>query len=159
MRTAVPLAFLALMYAAAPLAAQAPDNRPVVMAAIERGNDEYIAAFARADAQAFARVYDPDGARFSPNGAMVRGRDAIAADFTDFVKRVGPVTVTIKTDDLWVVDNTAYETGRWTYTYTPPGVPTRTIGGRYVTVWKKQPDGGWRISADMGVPEPKTAED
>ena len=152
MRTAVPLALLAFMCAAAPLTAQAPDNRSAVMAAIERGNAEYIAAFAQPDAQAFARVYDPQGARFESDGRMIRGRDAIAADFTDFVNRVGPVTVTIKTDDLWVVDSTAYETGRWTYTYTPPGVPTRTIGGRYVTVWKKQPDGGWRITADMGVP-------
>lgn len=149
-RAAIAAVFALL--AAAPLAAQAADARADAMRGIEQGNAEYIAAFARPDAQAFARIYAPDGARFSPNGAMVRGRDAIAADFTDFVNRVGPVTVTIKTDDLWVMDDTAYETGRWTYTYTPQGVPRRTIGGRYVTVWKKQPDGGWRIYADMGVP-------
>ena len=27
-----------------------------------------------------------------------------------------------------------------------------SFGGRYVTTWKRQSDGGWKIFADMGVP-------
>lgn len=152
MRVSALFGLMVLSSVAGPLAAQDNDLRSQVMHAIEQGNAEYIAAFAKPDAQAFARVYDPNGARFEPGGKMIRGRDAIAADFTQFVNRVGPVIVTIHTDDLWVMDDLAHETGRWTYTYSPEGVPTRTIGGRYVTVWRKQPDGGWRIYADMGVP-------
>ena len=57
----------------------------------------------------------------------------------------------IDTEDLWVVDDLAYETGKYTYTYRLVGKEENHIGGHYVTVWKKQSDGGWRIAADMGV--------
>ena len=121
-------------------------------AAIEEGNALYIAAMAQADARAFVQVYDPRGARFSPNGVVTRGRDAIEADVREYLERVGPVRVTIETVDLWLHDGLAYETGKWTYTYTPPGGEQRTIGGRFVTVWRQQTGGEWKIYADMGVP-------
>ena len=133
------------------LQAQTPD-RAQVRAAIDARNAEYIRAYAQADARALAAVYDDRGARLSRNGQMARGRDAIAEDVGRFVNRVGPVAVTIETADLWVVDDLAYETGEWSYTYAESGEAQRTIGGRYVTVWRRQADGGWRMWTDMGVP-------
>ena len=65
---------------------------------------------------------------------------------------VGPVQVTIETVDLWVVEDLAYETGKWSYTFTSPDAERRTIGGRYVTVWKRQAEGSWKILGDLGVP-------
>jgi ketosteroid isomerase-like protein len=50
------------------------------------------------------------------------------------------------------MDENAYETGLWSYTFQPSGKAEQHIGGHYVTVWRKQPDGGWKIWADMGVP-------
>ena len=34
------------------------------------------------------------------------------------------------------------------------GKAEQTIGGRYVTTWKRQADGGWKIKSDVGVPGP-----
>ncbi|MGH7674861.1 MAG: YybH family protein, partial [Gemmatimonadales bacterium] len=119
---------------------------------IDRGNAEYIRALAAADSLAVAAVYDARGARLGPNGTMVRGRAAIAADVGAMIRRVGPVKAVLATADLWVIDDVAYETGRWSYTFTPPSGTEQTIGGRYVTVWRKQRDGGWKIAADIGVP-------
>ena len=115
------------------LQAQPPD-RAQVRAAIDARNAEYISAYAQADARALAAVYDD--------------REEVGR----FLNRVGPVAVTIETADLWVVDDLAYETGEWSYTYAESGEAQRTIGGRYVTVWRRQADGGWRMWADMGVP-------
>lgn len=137
--------------AASSLLAQGSDQA-AVRAAIDSGNAEYIAAYAAADAKALARVYDPDGARLSDNGTMARGREAIAASVGRFLGRVGPVRVRLETVDHWVVKDQAYETGIWSYTYASRGESERTVGGRYVTVWRQQPDGGWRILADLGVP-------
>ncbi len=131
------------------LHAQTPKE---VRGAIDGGNAQYIAAFANADARALAGVYDRNGARLSPNGAVTRGQEAIAREVAAFLDRAGPVTVTIETVDLWVVDDVAYETGLWSYTFTPQGEEERTVGGRYVTIWKQQASGGWKILADMGVP-------
>jgi ketosteroid isomerase-like protein len=69
------------------------------------------------------------------------------------LERMGPITVTIEIVDVWLVDDRAYETGKWSYTFTPPEKEEeRTVGGRYVTVWLRQPEGGWKIVADMSVP-------
>jgi uncharacterized protein (TIGR02246 family) len=116
------------------------------------GTPPYIAAFRQADADALAQVYDPAGARLNDGGKVVRGRQAIAADVRDFLDRVGSVRVSLETAQVWLVDDTAYETGVWSYTLHRKGEAEQRIGGRYVTLWKRQADGGWRIWADMGVP-------
>jgi uncharacterized protein (TIGR02246 family) len=145
---------LLLLTVAAPLAAQTGQPADVALArrGIQAGNAAYIAAFKRADANALAQVYDPEGARLNEGGVVVRGRTAIADDVGKFVGKVGPVRVTLETKDLWLVGDTAYETGLWSYTFQPKGQAEQRIGGHYVTLWKRQPDGGWKIWADMGVP-------
>ena len=147
----IPLLLLAM---AAPLAAQIspPPDVAAARRGIEAGNAAYIAAFKRANAKALAQVYDPHGARLSEGGVVARGRAAIADDVGKFVSQVGPVRVTLETKDLWLVGDTAYETGLWSYAFQPQGKAEQRIGGHYVTLWKRQPDGGWKIWADMGVP-------
>ena len=68
------------------------------------------------------------------------------------VRRENGLTVELKTLEIWQVGTTAYETGIWSYAFTPPGKTPQKIGGKYVTVWAQQPDGGWRIQGDIGVP-------
>jgi uncharacterized protein (TIGR02246 family) len=144
-----------LMLVAAGLSWATPEEDAAlskVRAAVDKGNAQYIAAFANADAAALSAVYDADGTRLHENGALTRGRQAIAAEVRQFLERVGAVAVTIETLNLWVVDDRAYETGKWSYTFTPPEKEEVRLAGRYVTVWKKQADGGWKIVADMSVP-------
>jgi uncharacterized protein (TIGR02246 family) len=129
-----------------------PAELAAVRQAIDSGNTAYKAAFQHADAEALARVYDPQGARLNEGGAVVRGRAAIAGDVARFLAEAGPVRVGIETAEVWLVDDTAYETGVWSYAFRPKGKTEQRIGGRYVTLWKRQADGSWRISADMGVP-------
>jgi uncharacterized protein (TIGR02246 family) len=119
---------------------------------IEAGNVAYIAAFKQGDAKALSQVYDPQGSRLNDSGVVVRGRKAITADVGKFIDQVGPVRVTLDSKEFWLIDDKAYETGIWAYNFTPKGKSEQHIGGHYVTVWKQQPDGGWKIWADMGVP-------
>lgn len=133
--------------------AQSSVTDPAIRKAIDAGNARYIDAFAKSDAGALAALYDESGSRFSPKGIVVRGRPAIAESVAGFMKSVtGPIKVAIETEDLWVVDDLAYETGKYTYTFTPPGKSETQTGGHYVTIWKHQADGSWKIMADMGVP-------
>jgi uncharacterized protein (TIGR02246 family) len=143
-----------LLCLSGPVTAQASRSadRASVQRAIDAGNAAYIAAFKQADAKALSQVYDPQGSRLNEGGIAVRGREAIVKDVGDFVSQVGPVRVTLESKEFWLIDNNAYETGIWSYTFQPKGKAEQHIGGHYVTVWKKQPDGGWKIWADMGVP-------
>jgi uncharacterized protein (TIGR02246 family) len=143
-----------LLAAARPLAGQSAPAADLAgtRRAIDAGNAQYRAAFLAMDARALSEIYDARGARLGEGGEVVRGRPAIAADVAAFVSRVGPVRVTIETAEVWLVDDTAYETGAWSYTFHPKGKDEQRIGGRYVTLWRRQADGGWKIWADMGVP-------
>jgi uncharacterized protein (TIGR02246 family) len=129
-----------------------PPNVAQARHAIDAGNAAYIAAFKHADARALSQVYDPKGARLNEGGQVVQGREAIADDVGKFVAKVGPVRVTLESKEVWLVEDTAYETGLWSYTFQPKGQAEQHIGGHYVTVWRRQPDAGWKILADMGVP-------
>ena len=143
-----------LLCLSAPAVAQTSQSaeKASVQRAIDAGNAAYIAAFKQADAKALSQVYDAQGSRLNEGGVVVRGRAAIVKDVGDFVSQVGPVRVTLESKELWLIDNHAYETGIWSYGFQPQGKAEQHIGGHYVTVWKKQPDGGWKIWADMGVP-------
>ncbi len=143
---------LLVLLAVTQLPAQSEADIDRVRAAVDSGNAAYIAAYANQDAAALSLVYDPNGARLNSRGRMDRGRAAISASVGAFLERVGPVRVELGTVELWVVGSQAYETGIWSYSYRPADQAERTIGGRYVTIWRRQDDGGWRILADMGVP-------
>lgn len=152
MRSAVVLLFGLCI--APRIAAQSPGAGDLAAArsGIDAGNAQYRAAFLAADADALSRVYDSAGTRLGEDGRVVRGRAAIADDVRTFLAKAGPVRVEIGTAQVWLVDEVAYETGTWAYTFQPKGRSERRIGGRYVTLWRRQPDGGWKIWADMGVP-------
>ncbi|MDX1740500.1 MAG: SgcJ/EcaC family oxidoreductase [Rhodothermales bacterium] len=124
----------------------------IVRGAIDASNDAYMEAMSIPDARAVAELYAEDGYRLVGGGEVIRGRRAILGQMGEFFTRVGPIETVIDTEDVWVVDSLAYETGVWTYTFTPPGDARRTIGGRYVTIWSQHPDGEWRIRMDMVVP-------
>jgi uncharacterized protein (TIGR02246 family) len=149
------LALILSLAVTAPAAAQtatAGTEVAAVRRAIDAGNAQYREAFLAMDAARLAEVYDPRGSRLNEGGQVVRGRAAITADVGAFVSRVGPVRVGLETAQVWLIDDMAYETGAWSYAYHPKGQQEQKIGGRYVTVWHRQPDGGWKIWADMGVP-------
>ena len=128
-----------------------------VQAAINRGNARYIAAFANRDPEAFASVYDISGARLGDdgNGSVTRGHEAIARHADKVMTSVnGTIAVTADTQRLYVVDDFAYEEGKYTLTFVRKGEEKeRHIAGQYVTVWKRQKDGDWKIYADMPVPD------
>jgi uncharacterized protein (TIGR02246 family) len=153
-RVRAPGVLIALLLWPGFLLAQNPEPGPLADArrGIDRGNADYIAAFAKADADGVAAVYDADGVRLLDDGKVLRGRGAIAGDVRGFLQAAGPVSVSLATTRVWLADNLAYETGDWSYTFTPKGKSQQRVGGRYVTTWVRQADGGWKIKSDLAVP-------
>ena len=50
--------------------------------------------------------------------------------------------------------DTAYETGTNRITSQAGDAPPVTRTGRYLTVWRRQPDGSWRIRVDAVMTDP-----
>lgn len=69
------------------------------------------------------------------------------------MQRLGPgVELTVKTTQVWLDGDMAYESGKSIYKYTQQGQP-KTFETLFVTIWKQQRDGRWKIIVDMPVPQ------
>lgn len=134
--------------------AAAPQSKALaeVRRQVDAGNAAAVRAWETGDAELFASAFAEDGREMRPDGTTVRGRRRIVELVRASMKRLGPgVVLTVETTGLWLDGDTAYETGRSVYRYTQDGQP-RTFETLFVTVWKRQRGGRWKIHADMPVP-------
>jgi uncharacterized protein (TIGR02246 family) len=143
--------------APAPAAAAAPAESKELAAvrrAIDQGNAQWSEGWLNGDAAKVAAVFAEDGVQLGGNGKVIKGRQAIAERQKGAMQGADPgVKVTVTTTTIWLDGDTAYETGKYKYEYTEKGKPG-VDEGQYVTVWKRQKDGSWKLSMDMGVPHP-----
>ena len=120
--------------------------------AIDEGNALAVRAWAKGDAELILSVFADDSFELRPDGSVVRGKGKILELMKASMKRLGPgVELTVKTTGVWLDGGTAYETGKSVYKYTADGQP-KTFETLYVTIWKKQRDGSWKLSGEMPVP-------
>jgi uncharacterized protein (TIGR02246 family) len=121
--------------------------------AIDNGNAQWVDAWDKADASLLAGLFAPDGVLLGRNGKVFKGPQQILERQKTAMESAGKgVKATVTTVDLWLDGDTAYETGKYSYKYQEKGQPV-TEEGRYVTIWKRQSDGSWKIIMDMGVPK------
>lgn len=82
-----------------------------------------------------------------------KGPAAIAAEFKD-TPPTASLTWTPKEADASASGDLGYTWGRWEYRdRTHDGKPV-DVKGTYVTIWKRQADGTWKVVLDGGNPDP-----
>jgi uncharacterized protein (TIGR02246 family) len=121
--------------------------------AIDKGNAEWIEAWEKGNPEMLAAIFTDDGIMLSQGGKVFKGRQQIFERQKEAMQSVTrPIKVSVITVKIWLDGDAAYETGRYKYEYTEKGKPT-TEEGRYVTMWKRQGDGSWKLTMDMAIPE------
>lgn len=128
-------------------------DRETVRRAIDLGNSEWIESFRAGDARRLANIFDASGVMLGKDGQYSRGRDEIRKAIFKTMNKFGPTETTITTDGLWVVEDVAYETGRYTYSFTSGDGPNTVLRGRYIAHWRRQTDDRWKIEMDLGLPD------
>ena len=124
-----------------------------VRKAIDKGNAQWIEAWDKADASLIAALFANDGVLLGRNGKFFKGPNQVLERMKPLLESAGKgVKATVTTVDLWLDGETAYETGTYSYKYQEAGKPVNEEG-RYVTIWKREGDGSWKIAVDMGVPK------
>ncbi|HEV8435450.1 MAG TPA: SgcJ/EcaC family oxidoreductase [Thermoanaerobaculia bacterium] len=115
---------------------------------IEHANDDWVPALRRRDAETIAAAYVDDGIFIAPDGTVTRGRAAIVAMYAARFPKMKEIhDGGIVQDGTAVIDDsTIYE---WGHAWLETGQPPVRSGGRYLTVWKRQTDGHWRITRNM----------
>ncbi len=140
------------------LAAQSLDTAAVLASArpeIDRANQEWVSGFVHRDAEQIAGAYADSGLFVAPDGKVTRGKGAIQQLYVSRLLDLKPVrNGGVVHDGMAVVSaDRVYEWGHaWLEIESggAGGAPTR-IGGGYLTVWQRQPDGHWRIVRNLAL--------
>ena len=142
-------AAVAMTYAAGAAAAEDPGVAEAVRAA-----DRALAKVACSDKhlEAFVASWEPSGSVMMANAPVATGTEAVRAAFAPFFALPGshcgwePKEVVVaRSGEL------AYSTGAYSNGYTDPQSRAVEDRGSYLTVWRKDARGQWRVAFDTAV--------
>lgn len=129
--------------------AGAPASDAAVRQAIDSAYARFSAALTKGDTATLANTYTADAVLMAPDVKAVTGHDAIAKTFAGMLASMHPTGLALHTQDVIVSGDYAIETGSSEMTLQGKGGKAVHDVGKYLTVWKKQPDGSYKIVRDI----------
>lgn len=129
----------------------------MVRSAIEEVTAQWQAGVENQDAAAVASLYSPDAIVLPPDSESIQGRQAIESLWNN-VFQSGLQSADLRTVDLEIVGNTAYEVGEGTLSFSSDGGTAMSVV-KYVVVWKKDEAGSWKLHRDIWNTKPSPAEE
>lgn len=134
--------------AAAPVLGQTPADSAAAAAGIAEAARAFSRALEQGDAAGMAAQYVEDATLVPPNGRLVTGREAILTFWTPRNPEFRTLEHSLTTDRLEVVGDVAIEIGTWRQRAQLRDEAPSEAAGRYLVVWRRQPDGSWRMQFD-----------
>jgi ketosteroid isomerase-like protein len=116
---------------------------------IRSAEPRFISAFNAGNADAVAAFYTDDAVLLVPNAPIARGNAAIRDAFR---AHGAGATLNFAPDRIVQSGDVAYEYGHYTM-----GMGSMNDQGNYVTVWRRQANGDWKIvedSVNSSMPAP-----
>jgi len=120
--------------------------------AIEAAVRQYVTASNRGDAEALARLYTEDAVLLPPEHEPVQGREAIG----EFWRQGTDEGLEVTTLTVEVDGDLGYLVGRY---HLPSTTEEPADSGKYVMCLKRQPDGSWKLTADIWNRSSEAGED
>jgi uncharacterized protein (TIGR02246 family) len=133
-----------------PKPAQPPDTRAADEAAIRAAVIDWSKAAQAKDVNKAVSFYADDAMQFDDKGPLVKGKDNIRTGWEQMLAMPGP-GLTFATTGVEVArsGDLAYEYGTYDFATKDKKGEITDEKGKYVTVWKKQADGSWKVAADI----------
>jgi ketosteroid isomerase-like protein len=144
-------AALAILTACTQAPPPPPDTREADAKAIRDAGTKQLADIKKKDVDAITSFWADDAHVFFPNMALLSGNAAIKDMIKGMVNDPG-FTLDFADTKVEVAKSSdiGYEEGTYTMTTTDPKTKKiLTEKGKFVTVFKKQPDGAWKAVADI----------
>ena len=139
-----------------------PDTHPAVLASEKTTADtlrqlegEFMKAAAEKGSAGYMSYYADDAVEV-PNGApLIQGKVNIAKTMGFLDDKNNRLTWTPVGADISASGDLGYTYG--TYEFTSKDKDGKTVAdhGKYTSIWKKQPDGSWKVVLDMGNSDAK----
>ncbi len=126
-----------------------PVDVAAVQQQIETANAAATRAFQERDTANATRNYAADAVIMMPNEPAWVGLEKVHAGLVGFLTQATLKDVTMKTENVMVSGDMAVETGSFEWTVQMKGGKPTHDKGKYLTVWKQQADGSWKIVRDI----------
>jgi|GEM_PF-1070349 len=139
---------------AAASAAAAESKR--VEAAIREALDRWVKAYNSRDVAGVMAVWAPDLVGWYPGTPDINYADTRAGFEREFSSHDFRSTYALVVEEVQVSGDIAVVRDRWTETDTRPGSQeVTTTKLKSFELWRRQPDGAWKISRWISAPEPR----
>jgi ketosteroid isomerase-like protein len=130
--------------------AQGPPIESAARQQIDAGNQAWIDGMKEGSVGLIAATYTVDAVDCSSAGDCIRGRSAIEAHMKEEMVKHG------KADSAFVTSSGSVQQGHFVYEWGQAEASFsggRKIVDRYLTAWRKQSDGTWKIFRNLVIPE------
>ena len=118
-------------------------------AAIDSANTRGVDAFNAGSTDAIIANYADDAVVMMPGMKAMVGKAAIDAGYKGMFQSMDMKNFQPTTTDVVVQGDMAIESGSMTYEAGPKGGKLAADTVKFLTVWKKQGDGSWKIIRDI----------
>jgi ketosteroid isomerase-like protein len=128
----------------------AADSKPATTDTLRQLEADFMKAAAERGAEGYMSYYAEDAVEV-PNGAeAVHGKANIAKTMSFLNDKNNQLTWTPVDAGISLSGDLGYTSGTYEFrSKDKDGKPTVTHG-KYTSIWKKQPDGNWKVVLDMG---------
>jgi ketosteroid isomerase-like protein len=138
------------------VASAAATDSKRVEAAIREALDRWVKAFNSRDTAGVMAVWAPDLIGWYPGAPDITYADTRAGFEREFADPGSRSTYSLLVEEVQVSGDMAVVRDRWTETDTRPGSQEVTITKlKSFEIWRRQPDGVWKITRWISAPEPR----
>ncbi len=130
-------------------AAPAQPNVAEIRALIDAANQRVIPALIAGDVAGATANYADSVVVMMTGMPMMKGKTAVEAGFKGMLEVMKLDAFSSATLDVQVSGDMAVETGTFAMTSTMKGAKPVKDVGKYLTVWQRQADGGWKVIRDI----------
>jgi uncharacterized protein (TIGR02246 family) len=126
-----------------------PDTRAADERAVREADAAWSEAVAAKDVEGYSSFLAEDALELLPNVPMLAGKESIRKSASEMMATPGFAMSWQPTKaEASRGGDLAYTVGTYQFTLNDPKGRPVTDRGKYMTVWKKQPDGKWKAVAD-----------
>jgi ketosteroid isomerase-like protein len=126
------------------------DSKPATTDTLRQLEADFMKAAAERGAEGYMSYYADDAVEV-PNGAeAIHGKANIAKTMSFLNDKSNQLTWTPVDAGISISGDLGWTSGTYEFRSKDKDDKTKVEHGKYTSIWKKQPDGNWKVVLDMG---------